>query len=97
MRSGLYGEELLAVRAGQVDPPFCKMGTFFLRSLALSVSIIEISKQMELNGEVTNLEKKLYIQRHSAPFDWHTKSQKPNKKCTHFTREDPPLSCPHCL
>ena len=42
----------------RVDPPFYKTGTFFLRSLALSVQSIEISNQMELNGEVSNFEKK---------------------------------------
>ena len=38
-----------------VNPPFCKMVTFFLRSLGLSIcQFIEISNQMEVNGEVTN-------------------------------------------
>ena len=46
-----------------MDPIYCKMGTFFLRSLALSLvcQFIEISNQMEVNGHVSNFEKIFFI------------------------------------
>ena len=36
------------------------MGTFFLGPWLLVYQFVEISNQMELNGEVSNFEKKLY-------------------------------------
>ena len=60
-----------------IDPPPWKMDTFFLGSLALSMPFfLEISNQMEVNGEVSNIQlEKLYkksfrclILRQLAPF-----------------------------
>ena len=43
-----------SVSGGRVNPPFCKMVAFFLGPWVLVCQFIEISNQMEVNGEVTN-------------------------------------------
>ena len=64
------------------------------------MKILDISNQMELTGEVLNFEsdflynEALYNFFDTSPvssiwleisMNWHTKSQGPKKKCTHFT------------
>ena len=50
-----------SVSGAAMNPPFCKMGAFFLGPWLLVYQFIEISNQMEANGEVLNFEKKIYV------------------------------------
>ena len=43
----------------RVNPPCCKMSAFFLGPCLIVCQSIEISNQMEVNGHVSNFEKKI--------------------------------------
>ena len=85
---------------------FVKWLHFFIGPWLLVCQFMEISNQMESNGEVSNFEMKnlcnsvlhnfFYPKFDTSPFDsiwleisidWHTKSQGPKKKFTHFIIE----------
>ena len=50
-----------SVSGAGVNPPFFKISTFFLDPWLLVCQFVEISNQMESNGEVSNLEQNVFI------------------------------------